>query len=145
MSEMCTKISSPPVVGEMKPWPLLLQNDFTFPSSMGFLMARSEVEAVLVRRVIIGDGSCRCDGLDGIPVIGGLVGVVVVVVGAAGDMPTTDDGLLSSVVIWMLLDIVSRFLGELPPSLRTDTSECENSKLRTRTLIPGFIFTKHCS
>lgn len=111
-------------------------------------MARSEVEAVLVRRVIIGDGSCRCDGLDGIPVIGGLVGVVVVVVvgvGIAGDMPTTDDGLLSSVVIWMLLDIVSRFLGELPLSLRTDASECVNSKLRTITLTLGFIFTKHCS
>lgn len=69
---------------------------------MGFLMARSEVEAVLVRRVIIGDGSCKCDGLDGMPVIGGLVGVVVV-------MPTTTDEGLSSVVIWILLDIL--FLG----------------------------------
>lgn len=78
------------------------------------------MEAVLVRRVIIGDGSCRCEGLEGIPVIGGLVGVV------AG-IPTTDDG-LSSAVIWMLLDIITGQLSHFNP-----TSECVNSHHNTNS------------
>lgn len=91
------------------------------------------MEAVLVRRVIIGDGSCRCDGLVGMPVIGGLVGVV------AGMPTTTDDG-LSSVVIWMLLDI---FLWNLLSHvLNNAVSECVNWILRTETLIPPIQISK---
>lgn len=55
------------------------------------------VEAVLVRRVMIGDGSCKWDGLDGI-LATGFGGVV---------MPV--DG-LSSAVIWMLLDMMVTLL-----------------------------------
>lgn len=53
----------------------------------------THVEAVLVRRVMIGDGSCKWDGLDGM-LATGFGGVV---------MPV--DG-LSSAVIWMLLDMM---------------------------------------
>lgn len=77
---------------------------------MGLRMARSDVEAVLVRRVMIGDGSCRWDGLDGM-LATGFGGVVMPVEG------------LSSAVIWMLLDmmvtvlllllILARILGDI--------------------------------
>lgn len=67
---------------------------------MGLRIARSDVDAVLVRRVIIGDGSCKCDGLEGM-LATGFGGVVIPV-----------DG-LSSAVIWMLLDIFT-FVGRPP-------------------------------
>lgn len=71
---------------------------------MGLRIARSDVEAVLVRRVIIGDGSCKCEGLIGMLGID-LVGVVM----------STDNG-LSLAVIWILLEDIVVFRADQKPS-----------------------------
>lgn len=43
-SEMWTKTSSPPSIGEMKPWPLLRQKVLIVPTIIGLRIARSDLE-----------------------------------------------------------------------------------------------------
>lgn len=43
-SEICKKRSSPPLCGVMKPWPRERLKDLTNPFSMGFSMARADLE-----------------------------------------------------------------------------------------------------
>lgn len=45
-SEMCTKRSSPPIVGVTKPWPFSRQNDLIIPVSKGFPRALSDLKNV---------------------------------------------------------------------------------------------------
>lgn len=59
MSEIWTKRSSPPECGTTNPCPLARLKDFTIPVSIGFSRALADVDAVLVRFVIIGLGNCR--------------------------------------------------------------------------------------
>lgn len=97
----------------MKPWPFERLKDFTTPLTIGFSKARAEVEAVLVRLVIIGLGNCSVVfGLEQplcCPYMGGLAVASFSSFSGALDTDMTEIKILTSLQLKRNLFFIWRF------------------------------------